>query len=323
VAAAAGQHLLCFEVGNEPDLFVPQGHRRAGYGYVQFLDEFHRFAAAVRKRVPGAAFAGPDVAMSPDWVARFARDAGVPLRLLTEHYYAAGPPDNPNATIGNLLKLDPNFIDMTRQLRAASQASGIPYRLVEVNSCFGGGKPGMSDTFASALWGLDLMFTLADAGGAGINWETGVNHLGTISSYSPIWDDERGHYSARPLYYALLAFSLCGMGQRYPVKVEAPGLNLRAWGVVRTDGQVWLTLINKDLSSRARVTLQPGRKFESAQMMKLEAPDYASRNGVALGGSEVTPAGTWKPGKTTPLPLEGAVFKVELMPASAALIRLF
>ncbi len=159
---------MCFELGNEPDLFVQAGHRQPGYGYDQYLAEFKRFADAVRRRVPGAPLAGPAVIDATDWVRSFAHD--VPdSRLLTEHYYLSVSAE-PAATIGNLLRLDDRFTSVITQLRSIGGSSGIPYRMGELNSFAGGGKPGVSDTFASALWGLDLMFTLAAAGGAGINW---------------------------------------------------------------------------------------------------------------------------------------------------------
>ncbi len=236
VAAAAGARLLAVEVGNEPDLFPVHGHRPKGYSYSDFHREFSKFFTVLRQRTPGLPFAGPDVALSPDWVIPFAKEEKANIKLLTEHYYAGGPPDNPSVTIENLLKADDHFLTMIRRLQAVSKSSGVPYRLVELNSCYGGGKPGVSDTFASALWGLDLMFTLASADGAGINWETGLNHLGWVSSYSPIWDDEHGHYSARPLYYALLAFATAGIGRRFQTDVAAQAINFTGYGVETKGG---------------------------------------------------------------------------------------
>ena len=179
VARSVGEQLLCFELGNEPDLFVPAGHRRPGYGYPQYHEDFQHFADVLRRRLPGAPLAGPDVLASTDWVGSFAREEGKSLKLLTEHYYI-NDASTPYATMNYLLKTDDRFLKMVEQLRAISNSAGIPYRLVEVNSFSGGGKPDVSDTFASALWGLDLMFTLASAGGSGINWETGLNHLGVV-----------------------------------------------------------------------------------------------------------------------------------------------
>ena len=41
------------------------------------------------------------------------------------------------------------------QIRQAVAVANLPYRMTEGNSCFGGGKPEVSDAFASALWGSD------------------------------------------------------------------------------------------------------------------------------------------------------------------------
>src|SRR6202034_3105393 len=186
-------------------------HRHSGYGYDDYLREYRLYRDALRKAIPEIAFAGPDVAGATDWVARFAVDEGKDIKLLTHHYYREG--QNPTSTIDKLLHTDPKLAPMLAKLRAASDSSGLPYRICETNSFSGGGKPGVSDTFASALWVLDFMFTLASAGCAGVNMETGVNQRGFISSYSPIGDDEKWHYWAAPEYYGMLAFAQSGLGR--------------------------------------------------------------------------------------------------------------
>jgi hypothetical protein len=131
-----------------------------------------------------------------------------------------------------LLHPDPKLAPMLEKLRSASKASRTPYRTCETNSFCGGGKPGVSDTFGAALWVLDFMFSLASAGCAGVNIETGVNQLGFISSYSPIADDERGTYSAKPEYYGMLAFAQASQGQLLAVDCDAANINLTAYAVV-------------------------------------------------------------------------------------------
>jgi hypothetical protein len=320
VAAAAKERLLCFQIGNEPDLFSRSEHRPAGYGYAEYIQEFRRFASALLARLPGAALGGPDVASSTDWVASFAQDEGSKIKLLTEHYYRAGQ-KQPAATFENLLHTDPRFVNMTDQLREDSHRFGIPYRLVELNSFSGGGKLGVSDTFASALWALDLLFTLAFAEGAGINLETGVNQLGFISPYSPIFDDEHGHFTARPSYYAMLAFALAGRGKRIETSLDAPGVNMTAYSVVNDEGQTWLTLINKDLSSAAHVKIACPRGSRSAEVMRLTAPAFDSKTDVTLAGAEVSGEGQWKAKDSVRLKQEGGRVEIELPKASAALIR--
>jgi hypothetical protein len=61
------------------------------------------------------------------------------------------------------------------------RAYGLPYRIVETNSVYDGGQPGVSDTLGAALWGLELMFEAAAAGAVGVNFHTGAH-----SPYTPI-----------------------------------------------------------------------------------------------------------------------------------------
>jgi hypothetical protein len=198
---------------------------------------------ALRAQLPGIPLAGPDVAGKTDWVTRFAADEGKDAVLLTHHYYREG--QNPGSTIEKLLGVDPKLQTRLEQLRAASQSSGVSYRICEVNSFSGGGRPGVSDTLAAALWVLDYMFILASHGCSGVNMETGVNQLGFLSSYSPISDDEQGHYSAASEYYGMLAFSLAGRGDLLPVEVDAPTAAIKAYATRPKEGGLVLTLINK------------------------------------------------------------------------------
>src|SRR5437660_242085 len=61
VARALGPLLLASQIGNEPDSFGRWTRvRPPSYDVAAFLVEWMRFAAAIRARVPEAAFAGPD-----------------------------------------------------------------------------------------------------------------------------------------------------------------------------------------------------------------------------------------------------------------------
>ena len=70
-------------------------------------------------------------------------------------------------TIERLLRPSPALAREFEGMAQTKQDSGLPFRLAETNSCYQGGKRGVSDTFASALWGADLMYQLATAGGVG------------------------------------------------------------------------------------------------------------------------------------------------------------
>lgn len=296
VTRSVGKHLLAFEIGNEPDLFSRNPHRHGSYGYDDYLREFRRYRDALQKAVPGIASAAPDAAIATDWVTRFASDERQNIKLLTEHYYRDGA-KNPTSTIDELLHPDPKLASMLRQLKAASDSSGLPYRICETNSFYGGGKPGVSDTFASALWVLDFMFILASAGCAGVNMETGVNQLGFISHYSPIGDDEHGHYWAAPEYYGMLAFAQAGVGRIVSTSIDTAGKNVTAYATQRDEQHVILTIINKEPSYDATVVIgqESMPPIRTASAIQLSGPSIDAKSGVTLGDEIVAPSGAWHP----------------------------
>src|ERR1019366_2746934 len=269
----------------EPDLFPNQKHRMSEYGYEDWLGENRPPKTGLRPRVPRIPLAGPDVAGKTDWVTRFAADEGKDTVLLTHHYYREG--QNPASTVEKLLGVDPKLQPQLDKLRAASRTCNVPYRICEVNSFSGGGRPGVSDTMASALWVLDYMFTLAANGCSGVNMETGVNHRDFISSYSPIGDDEHRHYSAKPEYYGMLAFSLGGQGELLKVEMDAAPADVKAYATQPDKGALTLTLINKR-AAPAAVTVNgvPGSR---AAVIRLSGPSVDAKSGITLGGAEVTP----------------------------------
>src|SRR5579864_2322607 len=323
VTAASKGNLLAFEIGNEPDLFPRrEGHRHAGYGYDDYLREYRTFRDSLRKAIPGIAFAGPDTAGATDWVARLAADEGKDCKLLTHHYYREG--QNPTSTIDKLLQPDPKLAPTLAKLRSASESSGVPYRICETNSFSGGGKPGVSDTLAAALWALDFLFVLASAGCAGVNMETGVNQRGFISSYSPIGDDEHGHYSASPEYYGMLAFAQSGAGRIIGSTIDAGDRNISAHATQPTSDRMVLTLINKEPSSDAVVVINARQSapFRSGSVARLSGPSLESKSGVTLSGAVVSPSGLWKPARIEEVTKPGRRLQLRLPAASAAIVKL-
>lgn len=320
VLSYAGSNLLAFEIGNEPDLFGRAKHRRPEYSYDDWLAEYRRYKAALRARFPQIPFAGPDVAGKTDWVTRFADDEGRDIVLLTHHYYREG--QNPTSSIEKLLGVDPKLQRQLDQLRAASTKCGVPYRICEVNSFSGGGRPGVSDTMAGALWVLDYMFTLASGGCAGVNMETGVNQLEFVSSYSPIGDDEKGHYSAKPEYYGMLAFSLAGKGSLVKTEIDTASPEMKAYATLPKQGPLTLTLINKGTTA-SRVTVKIGSRkgHQKASTIRLGGPAIDAKIGITLGGVEISPTGMWIPRPAETLRSSVGQFIIELPAASAAMMQ--
>lgn len=321
VVGTMGASLLALEIGNEPDLFVAAGHRKAPYDYAAWHAEYRRYKTAIRAALPSAPFAGPDLAGATDWMASFARDEGKDVSLLTAHHYISGQA-NPASTVELMLQEEKKYQPTLAQFQAVSEQSGVPYRLCETASFSGGGKAGVSNTFAAALWALDYLFVLASYGCRGVNMETGVNHLGRISYYTPISDDLAGHYSAAPEYYGLLAFAQFVGEVQIPVSCDANDVNFTAYAVSQSGGRVRLAVINKDFGQDAYVEIAGPTAINDARAMHLSAPSLYTGDRITLGGEQVGKDGSWRGGRTVSVKMQEGKAQLGVAPGSAALVTL-
>ncbi len=320
VSRILGPRLLALELGNEVENY---GHgtsplRPPPYTFDTYRAEYTRWRAALLAAVPGLRFAAPDTASSVGWVEQMAASAHGDVQLLTTHYYRG---DQHLATLDQITRPDPNLEANLRRLRQASVASGLPWRMCETNSFFGGGRPGISDTLAGALWTLDFMLLLAKNGCAGVNLETGVNQLGFISSYSPIQDDIAGGNSAGVPYLGMLAFAQATRDAPAVLSFTLPNdlrvnPSLTAYALGSLTGQLrTLVVINRHPTESAQLPLAdlPLRK---ATVLRLSGPAIGSKSDITFGGAIVPPNGTW-----TPTTHEPARHSLVVPPASAAVVR--
>ena len=298
VDAALGTNLHSFQIGNEVD-----GLRRFAKDYAAYHRAFLDYKAAIRAALPAAVFSGPDVIGNWNWITNFVSAEAGDMKLLTQHYYRGGAHD-PASTLDKLLKPDVAFDGRLQKLRELCRDKGLFYRINEVNSFYGGGKPNVSDTFASALWALDFMFRLASHGCEGINLETDRNQLGFISYYSPIGRDSTGRGVARPEYYGMLAFSLCGNGDVLQVTQDKTDINLPVYATRNAKRDVWIVIVNKDASRDAILEMPTPKGYAPAGLARLTARSLESKDHVTLAGAEVSGDGKWKPG-----PLESCAEK--------------
>jgi hypothetical protein len=119
------------------------------------------------------------------------------------HYYAMGPAGNPRANLNNLLSPNPQLTTLKWSklptVFHAMRTAHLPCRISEVNSCWNGGEPGVSNAFASALWCCDMMLHFASLGFAGVNL-----HGGGYGIYSPIVGRPESGFTPRPEFYGML-----------------------------------------------------------------------------------------------------------------------
>ena len=316
VAHAVGPQLLAFQIGNEPDGFGRWSDLRPKtYDLAAFLDEWRRFQAAIERVVPDARFAGPDVAAETEWIAPFAEVAPTRLVMLTRHYYADGPASNPAVTLAKLMRSAGQFAPVLSDMAAIGAAHRLPWRIAETNSVFAGGRPGVSDTLGAALWGAELMFQIAAAGGAGVNF-----HAGEDKIYTPISHGPGGGLMARALYYGMLMFAQA-RGDLVPVRLDSGGAILAAYAVRAADGTLRIVVINKDVRM-ASARIAPGRQFAKGEVSRLTAPALDATAGIRFGGAVVDDYGGWTPVVREGAQFDGNAITLDIPAASAALIAL-
>ncbi len=328
MSSILGPRLVAAECGNEPDQWVGKGFRPAGYAYPDYRADWGTCAAAVG----GKRVAGPDTAgTSSSWAASLAADERDRLAMLTVHQYSAGP----DATIATLL----SPATVTAQLRsvsanlAAAKANGLPFRVDEANSAYGGGVDGVSNRFASALWGLDYSMQMARAGVDGINVHGGLGVCdapiwnGKFQRYTPICaataaDEQAQVYKAMPIYYGLWMARRMGAGRFLPVTLSTDR-NTTAYAVRGDDGRTRIAVVQKDDTTAAPVHLDiaVGPRTRSADVLRLTG-DSLGAEATAVQGATVDRQGHLSPGPAERVRARGGSLGVDVRAGSAVLITL-
>jgi len=166
--------------------------------------------------------------------------------------------------------------------------TGLPFRLTELNSVTCGGRPGVSNTFATALWAPDALFELLHAGVNAVNV-----HVRPGTSNAAFSLTSHG-LSANPLLYGLLVFArtVGDDSELVPLHVTAGhGLALKAWAVRLRSGALHVVLINKGGRTATVVLRLSG--LGPGSVYRMRAPSVSSRWGVTLGGRHLSVSGRW------------------------------
>jgi len=280
VSKTLGPKLEYFQVGNEPDGFPSRFRDKTKWSADAYLDEWLAAANAIRARVPSARFGLPDVAGNPQWPTtvstRLAALHDHPeIAAISHHYYFTGPPSNPKANLDDLLKSNPKVQTVAETTRAAAARIGTKYRMTEGNSCYRGGRPGMSDVFGASLWSADYLLTLASLGYAGANLHGGSGKAvadslgGTLPGellmpdpkaphprpfYTPIAEIE-GRYVAEPVFYGMKFAGHFAGATIIPIDFNPGEVNATAFAAKLPTGQTVIAIINKDKAKELRIDL--------------------------------------------------------------------
>ncbi len=333
------QSIAALELGNEPELYASFPWYRAvdgsevpgrppSYNVATFMSEFAQFGSVLPPVVP---LAGPAIG-GRVWLQQVPTFVGSEpqLGLVTIHRYPlercglpAASPLGPS--IANLLSPSSSqglAAGVTPYVGAAHER-GVPLRVDELNSVACGGQPGVSDTFASALWVLDTMFQLLRVGVDGVNIHTWPG-----AAYEPFVLTKSGagwHVYAEPEYYGLLLFARAvPAGSRLlPVSGRmSPAINVFA--TRGADRRTRVVLINAGISGARIVDVWARGMVGKAALQRLQAPSLQSNAGIKVAGQTVDGNSARLVGRQKSQmikPLHGG-YAVSLPAASAALLTL-
>jgi hypothetical protein len=315
VAKALRDRLQYFQIGNEADLFDRHLRDPKTWSAQTYLEEWLILARAIAARVPTAKFGLPDVASKISWLTEIAdRWSSIQnppqVTTLTHHYYFGGPATNPEVNIPNLLKpATMERVQNTANLAvAAAGKMGTRVRMTEGNTCYRGGKPGVSDVFAAALWAADYSLLLASNNYSGVNLHGGTgksvaNSVGgflpgdqllqaqgetpqQIAShphpfYTPIATFGSAYVSEPVAYGLKFAGSFSGgtlFAARFSEKLQAAGVNATAYAAKLPGGKTSVIILNKDEAADFDLELDFGAGMNGAMETEtLHAPALDSR----------------------------------------------
>ena len=293
-----------FQLGNEPDLFGNHLRDPKTWSPEIYMDQWLAEANAIRSVLPSARFGLPDTAGNPDWYAavvnRLLTLSHPPqVAALTHHYYIGGPPSNPRMTIDYILAPNPRVAVLADDIRTAAarlsagEHATVPFRMTEGNTCFRGGKPGVSDVYAAALWAADYLLDLACRGYAGANLHGGTGkyvgnslggHLPGDDLLQPADAATHPHpfytpiahigdsYVAEPVSYGMLFAGHFAGATVFPIDFNPGPVNATAYAATLPTGQHIVAIINKDRTQALNIDLPFYRQGPT-----LTAPSLSSR----------------------------------------------
>jgi hypothetical protein len=296
------QQIIGLELGNEPDLFARDGSRKEAYSAQDHVEDFLAYFKAFRHDEVGQKFAliGPATCCSwhnPADLGLFLDGVrSVNLKLATVHSYMLTTCGGRRVSIQELLgpELMEKFDAQAKSLVAAARQRNLPIALAETNSASCGGMPGVSNAFASTLWGLDSLFSGAQDGYSGMNFH--ISYRSDGSSYNPVdtYRDNDGpdansyENDVEPLYYAMYFFAKNVSGKyllRTETKTES---NVRSYATTEcADCTVNVAVLNKDVSGSGQVQVRVANRAGTAKLLLLRAPKLESLAAdVSYGGAQ-------------------------------------
>ncbi|EGX51790.1 hypothetical protein AOL_s00043g809 [Orbilia oligospora ATCC 24927] len=208
-----GDELDLFEIGNEADFYGSKGFRDSEWDASMMLPEWNYIADEIQKNSPNktvrfmaGGFANPAYIVTKDFdipgiIAAGYQSSRIPwysMHLYPQSGCSGAVTIAPLLEHNTLSDILSNYIPQV----AAAESVGAQFAIGETNTVSCVGRPGISDTFAAALWLVDYVLFAATIGIRRVYF-----HATTTGSYSPVipinYSLDSGNYSTGvlPLSY--------------------------------------------------------------------------------------------------------------------------
>lgn len=293
--------ILGIEIGNEPSLFAGTPARPKTYSPADYVKDAVAYIQTFRANpvTRNYSFVAPAECCkweNPRDLDTIVKGLAPDLKLVSVHNYPTTTCGQHNVTVADLLspQLMERFNALSKKLVAVAHGHNLPVALAETNSASCGGMAGVSDAFASTVWGLNYMFNIASDGYVGIDFHFSYRTGG--SAYNPIqtfgWGTghDREHYRnvAEPLYYAMYAFERHASGEHFlPASIETKS-NITAFATTACPNcEVHVFVIDEDESAAGQVSVHFSGAKGRASLVLLQAPSLGSMaDSVQYGGQQ-------------------------------------
>ncbi|KAF2769923.1 hypothetical protein EJ03DRAFT_292377 [Teratosphaeria nubilosa] len=232
--ALEGGKLLLWELGNEPDLYKTSAQGRVrppNWKEADYVDEWVNLTRAIKTAMKGQcpnlasvssykyyapSFAGTNNSLDPLRTWEDGLDTDKDIAVISSHNYISGA-TSPGVTLqGTLMNHSSIVASVAKQLNESHLLAalpenlqpGLPFILGETNSLYNEGRPGLSNTFGAALWGVDFNLWCATNNISRVHMHQGTNYR--YQAWQPVDTNITSKGTKAPYYASLTVAAFLG-----------------------------------------------------------------------------------------------------------------